>query len=260
MNNILVFHKQRIIRASEIVQLYSNWWLPFLCYFRFVKNKNNVLILHNGISFEFGVHDLDAIAAINDVWLRKEYTPIGNEIKMGSVVIDIGAHIGDFSVFAANYDQDVQVYSYEPSKESFTFLITNIEINKANNIKAFNLAVSKTQGEIKFYIDKKNTTLHSTVIAQKYFRLVNSTTLERIIMDNNIENCQLLKLDCEGAEYEILFSTPKEILNRIQNISMEYHQVPDYTINDLTKYLKDIGFDVRMGKGPFLYASMIMCE
>ena len=118
--------------------------------------------------------------------------------------------------------------------------------------------MSKKHGEIKFYVDEKNTTLHSTVIEQNFFRLVPSTTLERIFLDNHVENCQLLKLDCEGAEYEILFDTSREILNRIQNISMEYHQVPEYTISDLTKYLKDIGFDVRLGKGPFFYASAIM--
>jgi FkbM family methyltransferase len=255
VKNYLRFYKNRIVRGNEIVRLYSNWWLAFFYYLRFIKSNKVVLILHNGMRYEFGGHDFDAIAAISDVWLRKEYTPIGNEIKSGSVVIDIGAHIGDFSIFASKYDKDIAVFSYEPSKESFTFLIRNIELNKASNIKAFNLAVSKTQGEIKFYIDEKNTTLHSTVIAQKSFLLVPSTTLERIFMGNHIENCQLLKLDCEGAEYEILFNTPGEILNRIQNISMEYHDVPNYTINDLKKYLKDMGFDVRLGKEPFLYAS-----
>jgi FkbM family methyltransferase len=257
VNNIIVFGKRRIIRASEIIRLYSNWWVPFFHYLRFIKSSKVVLVLRNGIQYQFGAQDFDAIAAINDVWLRKEYTPLGNEIKRGSVVIDIGAHIGDFSIFAAKYDKDIAVFSYEPSKESFTFLVTNIELNKARNIKAFNLAVSKTQGEIKYYIDEKNTTLHSTVIAMESYQIINSTTLEHILTDNNILSCDLLKLDCEGAEYEILFNTPGEILNRIQNISMEYHRVPDYTVNDLTRYLKDMGFDVRLGKGPFLYASAI---
>ena len=122
MKNIIGFYKNRIARADEIMRLYSNWWLVFLCYSKFVNPSKIVLNLHNGTKYKIGGRDFDAIAAINDVWLRKEYTPSGNEIKMGSVVIEIGAHIGDFSVFAANYDKDVQVFSYEPSKESFTFL------------------------------------------------------------------------------------------------------------------------------------------
>jgi FkbM family methyltransferase len=257
VKNVFIQGQRRIIRASEIIRLYSNWRIAFFCYFGIINHSKIVLILHNRISYEIGGRDFDAIAAINDVWLRKEYTPIGNEIKKDSVIIDIGAHIGDFSIFAANQAEGVVVYSYEPSTESFAFLLSNITRNKAVNVKAFNLAVSKTQGDIKFYVDAKNTTLHSTVIAQKSYRLVSSTTLERIFMDNHIENCQLLKLDCEGAEYEILFNTPWEILNRIQNISMEHHRVPDYTINDLTKYLTNLGFYVRLGKGPFLYASAI---
>ena len=257
MKNILVFSKRRIIRASEIVRLYSNWWVPFFAYIRFLRPKLIILILRNGVRYESRGYDFDAIAAINDVWMHHDYTPLGNEIKEGSVIIDIGAHIGSFSLFAANYNKDVQVYSYEPSKESYAILVNNVKLNNIANIRPFNLAVSKIQGEIKFYISEKQTTGHSIAITQGNYVIVNSTTLQHIFTDNNILSCNLLKLDCEGAEYEILFNTSREILNRIQNISMEYHDVPNYTINDLTKYLKNMGFDVRLGKGPFLYASMI---
>jgi len=256
MRKLLIGWERMISRSVEIIRLYSNWWVTFFAYFRFLRHKTIILVLRNGIRYESRVYDFDAIAAINDVWLHKCYLLSGNEIKKGSVVIDIGAHIGSFSIFSANYADNIKVYSYEPSEESFELLTNNIILNNFKNINAFNLAVSKVYGEIKFYLSNKQTTGHSIAITQGTNIIVNSTTLDRIFMDNNIDMCDLLKLDCEGAEYEILFNTPREILSKIKNIAMEYHEVPNYSIDDMTHFLKNSGFEIRLLKWPFLYASV----
>ena len=48
--------------------------------------------------------------------------------------------------------------------------------------------------------------------------------LSDIFKENDIDNCDLLKLDCEGAEYDILYNTPEEILNKIDQMAIEVHQ------------------------------------
>jgi len=66
-----------------------------------------------------------------------------------------------------------------------------------------------------------------------------------------IESCDLLKLDCEGAEYAILFDTPQPVLERVQRIVMEYHDnIVQHTHHDLARFLNDRGFRVETFPNP----------
>ena len=57
----------------------------------------------------------------------------------------------------------------------------------------------------------------------------------------------MLKLDCEGAEYNILFGAPDETLKRIRRIVMEYHDsLTSHTHRDLVKFLSEKGFHVQV--------------
>lgn len=199
---------------------------------------------------------MESIPAINDVWLRKIYTPGRININNAKIVIDIGAHIGSFSVFAAlNASPDVKVYSYEPSQANYKFLIQNIKLNGLNNIKEFQLAISGEKGKVRLYMNEKRSTFNSTTIPKGYPVEVDAITLQNILDDNAINNCDLLKIDCEGAEYAILLNAQEREFRRIGNIALEYHDVQSYHIDDLKKHLENYGYDVEFGPKPILYAS-----
>jgi FkbM family methyltransferase len=198
-------------------------------------------------------NDSEAIAAINDVWARKVYTRRGDDIQKTSTIIDIGAHIGSFSIFAATRAMQVKVYSYEPSEKNFHFLSENIKANKLVNIKAFQLAISSRRGKVRLYMNEKSSG-NSIYKSGCSFDEVNSITLEDILGNNMIDSCDLLKIDCEGAEYEILLGAPKIILRKIRNIALEYHEIPAYNIDDLKNYLENSGFEVLLARQPILYA------
>jgi len=239
---------RRIIRAIEVVRFYRNWPVCFLCYFGFLRHREVTYILRNGIKFMVAASDLEAIAAINDSWFRQLYTPLGDEIQANYTVVDIGAHIGSFSIFASTHANAVKVYSYEPQQENFRYLTENIKLNGLENIKAFQLAVSGSRGKVRLYTDGKRSTAHSTTIPTRSYEEVNCVTLDDVLDNNQIQNCDLLKMNCEGAEYEILFSTPKSTLARVKNISLEWHDVPPYHIDDLKRHLENMEFDVWFGK------------
>ena len=82
---------------------------------------------------------------------------------------------------------------------------------------------------------------------------IESTTLENIIKENNINNIKLLKIDCEGSEYEILYNTPKEILNLIKYMRGEFHENKEltnkYDINSLKKYCQELNIDIEIIEG-----------
>jgi hypothetical protein len=80
---------------------------------------------------------------------------------------------------------------------------------------------------------------------------VPSTSLDAIFAEREIEQCDLLKMDCEGAEYEILFAASDDTLRRIRRIVLEYHDwVVPFGHRDLARMLRERGFEVWVQPNP----------
>jgi hypothetical protein len=72
---------------------------------------------------------------------------------------------------------------------------------------------------------------------------VEAVTLAQVFEENRVDACDLLKLDCEGGEYEILDSLPTDLWPRIRRIRMEFHRGPEgWDSERLATLLKDRGF------------------
>ena len=82
---------------------------------------------------------------------------------------------------------------------------------------------------------------------------VKSISLKDIFIDNKLNKIDFLKIDCEGAEYKILFNTPKKVLKKIKKIALEYHQMDGFSVEDLKEFLSNNGFKVIL-KGSILRA------
>jgi FkbM family methyltransferase len=237
-------------KGIKVIQNFRNWHTFFLDYIGILKNREVVYSLRNNIKFKAraGKREEDII---NDIWVSRTYTPVGDEIREGDTVIDIGAHIGAFSVLAATRDRDVTVYSYEPLPDNFNLLKENIELNHLENVKPFPLAVAGSGGRRKLFLCEKDSCGHSLLGAGNYVE-VECITLSEILEGNNIETCSFVKIDCEGAEYEILFNTPEEYFNRIKRIFLEYHpyieEEHSYSSDKLVTLLKDRGFEIKSVK------------
>jgi len=192
------------------------------------------------------------------------------KIKEGDTVIDIGAHIGTFSVMAsskvAKKNASGKVYSFEPFKSTFNVLKKNKEINNRKNLNIINKAVSDTVGSVEFYVNDINYAENSLNKISNKSISVKTTTLDSFFSEKKIKRCNLLKIDCEGAEYAILTSSKKAI-KKIDQIILEYHN-PEYfnidnkySLKKLVAYLKDNGFLVNVQRTHYyqgnLYAKKI---
>ena len=94
----------------------------------------------------------------------------------------------------------------------------------------------------------------------------NQSIIERMSLDaifdiNRIQHCDFLKLDCEGCEFDVLLGASQSTLQKISQISLEYHDgFTQYTHADLASYLERNGFKIRLASNPvhsylgFLYA------
>lgn len=230
----------------KTIKLVKNWSILFSYY---KKNKNHIKIkLRNNLEFYSNgdITDLVVIIEIFDNESKYDYF-IENESKNIKTIIDIGANIGAFGIFAANKYSNSIVYCYEPDEINFETLRKNLKFNNITNIRIFNQAIGKSNGQIQLYSENnKNfgTANSSTVRIGHKSVSVECITLQNIIEKNNIVECDLLKLDCEGAEYEILFNTNPEKFSKIKNISIEYHNLQDNNGNDLKKFLQELGYEV----------------
>ena len=165
-----------------------------------------------------------------------------------------------FSLYASQFCHNGQIYSFEPVKKNFELLETNVKINNLKQIKIFNSAVSNSNSNIKLYLNDDESG-HSMFSESSKTITVNSISLQNIMDNNNITNCNFLKLDCEGTEYEILENLPLSYYNKIEKIIIEYHMADTHPelLENLKKLLISQKYDIKTKKLfsdiGFLYAS-----
>ena len=226
----------------KIIKNVENWYLVPIVYFGLYKKNMFYLKIRNGLKISLRNKSTDIQAFVN-VWINEEYKQ-SKSIRDNEVVIDIGAHIGLFTLYISQMVRSKRIICFEPIKENFELLEKNITENNIQNCDYYNLAVYSESKELKIFLNDMDGAAHSVFGKGKDFINIQSITLKDIFDNNNISNCSLLKLDCEGAEYEIINSFPKEYFTRIGKIVLEYHFSDKYP-NELEKLknnLRNFGF------------------
>jgi FkbM family methyltransferase len=238
-----ILHKFRF--GVKIIKIYKTWLFGFLDYFKVLGKRRIIHKLRNNIKYLIRTGTSD-FGIINEVYIVKEYNKLSNFIRQDSVVIDIGAHIGVFSILAGKKAFRGKVFAYEPFEENFEMLNKNITLNNMKNISAFKLGISNKKGKRKLVISRDNSGGHSFYEKNGEKVEIKTITLKQVFEQNKIKKCDFLKIDCEGAEYEILLNTPFKYLKKIKSISAEYHDTGD--INKLKEYLEKAGFNVEINE------------
>ena len=243
--------------AIDVIRSIKNWPTYFADYLGLVKGKTVLYELKNGIRYRLRPNTFDR-NVINEVWLYGFYTPEGFRIGKNDVVLEIGGHIGVFSVYASKLAK--KVYVFEPVPDNYRLLEENLRLNNAGNVLLVKKAVSGKSGSMKMNINEHHT--HSLTIKDGDGNTieVETITLKEFLKENKIPRVDFLKMDCEGSEYEILLDCPSEVLDRIRKISIEYHvSGGNLDHNSLKEFLEKGGFKVTVkpvlkGNG-MLYAS-----
>lgn len=192
--------------------------------------------------------------ALYEVWKMKEYQTDHFTIHPDDVIIDIGAHIGSFSVWAAQQAVSGRVYSFEPDPENFTLLEENVKLNGLSNLFIVNSAVADMRGQVRLFTSDYHNMTHSFFEEKaRGNSMVDTLSLADILQDYGLEKVHYLKIDAEGAEYQILLNTPARVLRQVDKIFIEYHDYLNhgYTFRDLRDYLADNGFQTKIGASAF---------
>lgn len=235
--NISFFRRARI--AGQAFLDVANWAevLP-----RAASGKTITKIqLRNG-SILTAVPENALWAHFSDVWYHQSYTKFC-PIPQNSLVVDVGANVGVFSLFAARSAR--LVYALEPASSNYSRLVPNT--SQVENIFPLNYACAAHDGHASLDVSGSPVAFSlmtsSSAASRESVDVISLATLfERF----GIDRCDYLKLDCEGAEFEIILESDPSLLNRIHRIVMEYHDhlSNKYSHVDLLERLKILGFQV----------------
>jgi len=250
--------KERLSRFDHLkrrIKIFKNWYLICFPLTGLIKSKERILKLRSGGKIylrNIFAADFYVTMEIIDSE-RDDYQLSKLRLPVDAVIIDAGANIGAFTIAIAMGYPARTIISFEPEESNFHTLVKNIDLNSFKNVTAYQKAIAGKGGEVELFIHPYDTASHSLVefsqrpntndVTNARVQIVEAVTLETIVVDHNLKKIDLLKLDVEGAEYEILFNCPSYILALINCISIEIHDHPKYQSKDLISYLERNGFN-----------------
>jgi len=187
-------------------------------------------------------------AIAHELFLDHQYQKCDPIIKLTqNPIIDIGGHLGFFSIYASILNPKVPIYVFEPHEGNYQLLKTNLKNNRIKNVTPKMVAVSNetTQKELQVSQEDLNHSLTGALEPTGHTQTVQTTTLQRIFEKNRIETCDLIKIDCEGSEFDILYATPPELFSKIKTMFIEYHNwTPGEKSQKLKHFLEKQGYKV----------------
>jgi len=196
------------------------------------------------------------LGSLLDLWVVKEtvldrqYEAASLALQPDWVVVDVGAAMGDYTVWAARQVPQGRVVALEPFPESVRLLERNLLENQITNVIVLPAAVTGKSGAAGLTLVGTSLVQHSTAL-EGGNTTVASLSLADLFEAAGITRCDYLKMDCEGAEYDILFSASLETLRRFPRICLEVHDgITQYSHKDLADFLRGRGFHTRLTPNP----------
>jgi FkbM family methyltransferase len=165
------------------------------------------------------------------------------------VVLDIGGNAGFFCLYVASMRPGAKIVSCEPIPANFTQLSRNTSINPSLDIAALPVAVYGRTGRIKLLVESENALTTAATVFSIDGRIpieVPCISLQDLLEKHGLDRIDLLKLDCEGSEYSILYRCPEEYFGRIEQMAVEVHDgaEPDHNMPALASFLRGRGFEI----------------
>ena len=193
---------------------------------------------------------------IREDHIIEHFTP-----KQGDVVVDIGAHMGRYTIIGAKrVGTKGKIVAIEANPSNFEMLNRNIKLNRLTNIISLNNAVYSKETKIKLYLpgEELGDTIYNTIVSDRAknedkFVEVSANTLDYLLQSKGIKQEQVnwIKIDVEGAEFEVLKGATN-ILSNSKDIALliEIHNLKDSTnlYRPIIEFLKLYNFKMEFEK------------
>ena len=182
---------------------------------------------------------------LNEIFYQKVYNNDFVCVAENDIVFDIGFNYGFFTLDALTY-KPKKIIGFEPNP-NLVKLFNRLHID---SVELHQSAVSNKAGSTIFYENNFSgkSSIHSDVNADTKLDSYNVNICSFNDMAEQYDVIDYLKVDCEGAEYEIFESIPNEFLtNRIRKIALEFHHnINDIKVVNLISKIKECGFETKI--------------
>lgn len=167
--------------------------------------------------------------------------------RRGEVFIDVGAHVGKYALQVARRvgDQGL-VIAIEPNSENYQALLEGVQLNNLKNVISFNFAAWSQNCKLKIFLGDSSG--HHTAKKNLGFDRfeVEAKTIDHIIEGLNITRVDWIKIDVEGAEFEVLKGLKKTLVKKHPKIIVEVFLK---NLEDAENFLKENNYKITPMKG-----------
>ena len=249
------------MKYLKIIKYYLSIILLLLSNIKKISYSNNLFTIQFRDNSSFVIRNFMDLWVLTETYLNRDYEKYGSIIENNWTILDIGAAFGDFSILSAKKSSSNKIIAVEPLPSSLKLFKENIKNNHLKNIKIYSGALSSTQEKINL-IENTNNYNHSETTTSSSLSIP-SISLSKLFKNYHISHCNLLKCDCEGAEYDIFSKLSPTTYQRIDRIIMEYHLFnsdSEQKLKQLISSFKRNSFKIKISPNPvhstigFLYA------
>ena len=179
-------------------------------------------------------------------------------VPQGGIVVDIGAHIGIFTIKAAKAaGEKGLVVAIEPEPSNIALLLNNIAVNEITNVIVVAKAASSYKGKPKLYLSHSSGG-HSLVNSLDNYIEVETDSLDNIMSELGLPRVDFVKIDAEGSELEVLKGAEKLLASHDVKLSIAaYHRLEDGMpeFPQIRIFLEQRGFNISTKNSSFIYGS-----
>ncbi len=240
----------------------KNW--PHYFYAKHIDGKQNPVVFRADNDIVIEVPRGNIMAIFKEIFMEDLYDIrfLKHHLKSDPVIVDIGANVGFFSLFMAAQMPGSKILAFEPLPANFGHLQRHFQLNADKGLICQNKAIAGTKGTVELYFNPDAgftalASVHTAFDGSNTGRVeVEAVTLPDIFSQFGIGTLDLLKLDCEGAEYDILYRCPDPLLSRVKLIAMETHSGTGANENTraMCRFLEQKGFMFKTGSNGFVWA------
>jgi len=206
-------------------------------------------------------HNLD-YKVIDETWNENVYRIHEYQFKDDAVFLDIGANIGSVSLYVDNFNKfrddtnKIKVYSVEPEPHNLSLLKENIKNNPTENITVVNNAIWYEQKNVFITNRGGNSSIVDGHLTESVEVL--AITIQDLIDRYSIDEIDVMKIDIEGAEFDLIINTPLETLSKIKYLTLEFDKSFDGRFGIMIEKLsKQFGIEILGSpeRGGYVYAN-----
>lgn len=207
--------KVKLSFSFKVLLVIKKYFYIFYCIFAYKPGASRTEVFGKNFYFpnKFGVLSIERVFADN--YFIKE------NISKAQVVIDVGAHVGEFNIFSKEYLDAKEIYSFEPFKKSFDLLRKNTESETV-----YNKAVMERKEAI-LYVSALSTQLNSLTKENIESEVKDEQKVLGVKLDEFFSNeiqankvFDLFKIDVEGNELEVI-KTATKLINQCKYMIVE---------------------------------------